>query len=75
MPFSFAVSISDACPCGGAFIVTGEECVLAVQGDRPGDIGEFLAEPGLGRDTGALLLCRSASLRSGALPRMSASMA
>ncbi len=82
MPFSFAVSISDACPCGGAFIVTGEEYVLAVQGDRPGelfhgvaihldaavdeeepeavplagDIGEFLAEPGLGRDAGALLL-------------------
>ncbi len=62
-------------------VVTGEECVLAIQGNRPGevfdpvaadldspvgeedlesvpvtgDIGELLAEAGLGRDTGALL--------------------
>ena len=29
---------SDARPCGSAFVVTGEQCVFAIQGDRPGEI-------------------------------------
>ena len=34
---------SDARPCGGAFVVTGEQCVFAIQGDRPGEILDTVA--------------------------------
>ena len=72
----------DPGPDGSAFIVDGEQCVFAIQSNRPGevldtvavhldapvgeeelkavpvagDIGELLAEAGLGRDAGAPLL-------------------
>ena len=72
----------DAAPCTRALVVAGEQRVLAIQSNGPGeifdavavhldtavgeeeleavpmagDIGELLAEAGLGRDAGALLL-------------------